>query len=172
MKSLRSGESGGVPATVEACQNGIQISVIKLSEPDLLEVCITKLISDVCLACGTEWPGHVQVSALDRILEKYWFLNLEEIAYVFRKASDGEYGKVFGQLKVSDLLGWLHDYDIGERMDWVRANNNRFRESEGDAFRELERKEALDLRKKSKEMEKKFRAAKEAKQKVDGQKSA
>lgn len=44
------------------------------------------------------------------ILERYYFMSMVEIAFVFKKAKTGEYGRINYALNMPDVLGWFDKY--------------------------------------------------------------
>ncbi len=41
------------------------------------------------------------------LIEKYWYLRLEEFVYVFKRAKLGKYGQLFDRLDVTVISGWV-----------------------------------------------------------------
>lgn len=44
------------------------------------------------------------------IQAQHYYLNMVEVAYVFRRAKRGEYGKLYGALNMVDILDWFSQY--------------------------------------------------------------
>tara|TARA_R110000764_G_scaffold4073_3_gene16839 strand:- start:71 stop:631 length:561 start_codon:yes stop_codon:yes gene_type:complete len=49
------------------------------------------------------------------LMSLYYYLGMEDIFLVFRKAKRGEYGKIYGSLSMIDIFEWFNKYDQ-ERM--------------------------------------------------------
>ena len=158
-----------IPRTIEEAKSGLQVSTLKVHNAALAELSITKLVNDTSLMCGSEWPGAIIVSTIDRIISQYWVLKIEELAYIFQSGAQGFYGKIYGSFKPSDLLDWIRQYDTGERVEYFQRLNGTYKEPYEKYFQELEEKEAQDLRQETKQMTKKFEAAAKAKRKIDNE---
>lgn len=50
------------------------------------------------------------------LIEKFWYLRLEECMYVFKQAKLGKYGQLFDRLDITIISGWLDTYDRTERL--------------------------------------------------------
>lgn len=60
---------------------------------------------------------------VSRILSNYWWMKLEELAYVFNKGKEGHYGKIFGIISPKVISDWIKEYDLNERdMQIVDVN--------------------------------------------------
>jgi hypothetical protein len=155
-----------VPSTVKEAQEGVAISVINRHNPALLELSIGVLLEDLARSFNAQWSDRIMLSIVDRITNKYWYFKIEEIAFVFSNAIDGIYGKVYGQIQISTVMEWLHEYDVNERLYYHESRNNIHKESAGRYFEEKEHKDYVDIRNQTKEMEKKYIASRDAKMKV------
>jgi len=51
-----------------------------------------------------------------KIYAKYYYLSFDEIMYVFDKGSSGQYGKIYDRIDEEIIMGWLSNYDTGERL--------------------------------------------------------
>jgi hypothetical protein len=155
-----------VPATVSQAVNGVSVSRIKKEDPKGLKIVLGKLISELMVVYGIDF-GKPQIDiVINQIITKYWYLKLEEIAYIFQKAISGQI-KVYGALKVADILGWINDYDVNDRQLHVETEGSVHKEST-DYFREQEHKESVEFQNKRKKLVQQFSAAADAKKEVDG----
>jgi hypothetical protein len=50
------------------------------------------------------------------IVSEFYYLSMVEVAFIFRKAKRGEFGKLFGALNIVDILTWFRTYSE-ERSD-------------------------------------------------------
>jgi hypothetical protein len=88
------------------------------------------------------------------IISEFYYLNVVEIAFVFRRAKRGEFGKLFGVLNIVDVLSWFRTYaeertqlHINKQLE-TRHNDHSQRSEER---REWERHERLINKNKSQE---------------------
>lgn len=72
------------------------------------------------------------------ILSTYYYLNMVEIAFIFRKAKRGEYGKMYGALSMVDILSWFAAY--GEERAILHMNNQVSTRHNDHSMRSEERK--------------------------------
>lgn len=158
-----------VPNTVEKAQNGLQLSVIKRHNSALVSLAIVKLLTDACQMFGIEWNGEIMVKTADMITEKYWHLNIEEVAMVLTNGSLGKYGKVYGNFKPMDVMEWIGQYDDNERLSYHVTRNTAQNESHEKYFREVEMKEAKKANALVKQNIERLQAQKEAKKIVENQ---
>lgn len=68
-------------------------------------------ICDVCdfFNVGKTMTDTQVAFTIDLIIERYWYLKLEEIKYCFRRAMGAE--RLFDRLDGNIILGWLQAYD-------------------------------------------------------------
>jgi len=57
------------------------------------------------------------------IYEKYYYLKVPEIAYVFISAKQGKYGEMYGAINGAKVLGWFNSYD-DERVLAIEEENS------------------------------------------------
>jgi hypothetical protein len=73
------------------------------------------------------------------IMSIYFYLSIEDIFLVFRKAKRGEFGKVFGSLGMIDIFEWFKKYDEERTKSYIQSstknvsNDNSKRSSEKDS---------------------------------------
>tara|TARA_R110000751_G_scaffold102728_1_gene197748 strand:- start:118 stop:657 length:540 start_codon:yes stop_codon:yes gene_type:complete len=72
------------------------------------------------------------------ILTTYYYLNMVEIAFIFRKAKRGEFGKMYGALSMVDILTWFAQY--GEERSGLYMNNQLANRFNDDSMRSEDRK--------------------------------
>lgn len=72
------------------------------------------------------------------ILSSYYYLNMVEIAFIFRKAKRGEYGKMYGALSMVDILSWFAQY--GEERANLFMNKQLAKRHNDDSMRSEDRK--------------------------------
>jgi hypothetical protein len=68
-------------------------------------------------------PAQIAETA-EIILEKFYFMRLDEIKLCFRRAKAGDYGELYNRLDGSVIIGWLNLYDRQRSEVVVKANKN------------------------------------------------
>lgn len=56
------------------------------------------------------------------IMSNYYYLKMEDIYLIFRKAKMGEYGKLFSSLSMIDIFTWFSTYDAQRTEIFVNEN--------------------------------------------------
>jgi hypothetical protein len=109
-----------------AISTGTQISTFRRNDEPMLKMGIQMMIEDVISFHGA--LGKIQEFEIEnlvaRILANYWWMKLEEIAYVFNKGKEGHYGKIYGTISTKTIYEWVQAYDTQER-DHNRVFYNR-----------------------------------------------
>lgn len=106
----------------------------------------------------------------EEIVETWWMLRIDEVAYAIRQGVAGKYGAAYGKFDAETLATWLEKYDTIERLDHIHIINSAQRkqiqdeEKETgnvlDGYRRLQEtyqstgKDALTLQKEQREQEK------------------
>jgi hypothetical protein len=147
---------------------GDQVSLLKKENETLLDLCVMRLLKDVCMLCDANWNDTVIEMCISNLKERYWHYKIDEIALILHKGAMAGYGKIYGQLKISDILNWFTEYDK-EKAIFCELEATRHKEINDNYFREIEKKEQAEQRKLEKTLVRKFEAAKVAKRKVDGE---
>lgn len=60
---------------------------------------------------------------VDFILQEFEELTLEEILYVFQLIKKGKFGKLYERLTGMEILQFLREYSIEDRMDFIEHMN-------------------------------------------------
>jgi len=138
-----------IPDSVSEATKGIQISAFKPNEEDraALQIVLINLVTDT-----VDYFGGMETSQVNMVIStikaKYWFMKIDEIAMVFNRARMGMV-KTYGKVKPVDMLAWLHEYDIGERLSYCEAEATKHKETSGTYFIEAEsidrKKDAIQL---------------------------
>lgn len=86
-------------------------------------------------------PTPIQISMMaEEIVENWWMLRLDEIAYALRQGAAGMYGTAYGKFDKQTLIVWLQTYDTQERMaqvEWVNAQQKKQFETEGNSTQDV-----------------------------------
>lgn len=101
-----------------AISQGTQISFLKRNNEAFVKTSIHLLVEDVLNHYATS-DKVVMTGIIPRIVQsilaKYWWMKMEEIAYVFNKGKNGEYGRSNKNISQDVIMDWLHQYDVNER---------------------------------------------------------
>lgn len=114
----------------EAISKGSQISFLKANSEAFVKSAIHLLVEDVLK--HYESLGKVSDGFTPRLVQvvlgKYWWMKLEEIAYVFNKGKNGEYGRSNKNISSDTILDWLKQYELNERDEEMIAYNRKLQE--------------------------------------------
>jgi hypothetical protein len=112
---------------------GTQLSVIRKADPETAEDAIVDLISNLQSVLNvTNRMSGIQIAqaALD-ILHGWPFLKIEELAYVFKNARLGVYGKTFNRLDIQIIGEWINAYDHSEeKAAYLERQASAFKQAE------------------------------------------
>lgn len=112
-----------------SCEKAIQgtaISLIKKSDKQSFDYIFGKLL----VLCADSITvnnkfGLAQIPAYrEAIFKKYYFLTIDEIAYVLKNGIIGAYKKEYNKLDLETLMTWFEIYDTLERMEWLDKRNH------------------------------------------------
>lgn len=93
---------------------------------------IEKLIAMLSLSLniGKNLEPHQLAPLAKEIYHKYYFYSIDEIALVFRKGAQGEFGKLFDKLDRSTIMEWFTIYDTRDRMPIVENHRTQQEEAQ------------------------------------------
>jgi len=157
-----------VPATIEQAVKGPQLSAIKKTDEALLDLALMRLLQDLCMLCDVQWSENMILMAIENIKARYWSYKLDEVAMILHNGSMGAYGKLYGSLKILDLLNWFKQYDEDKAV-YCETESLKHKEINDNYFRELEKKEQIKQRAITQDLVMKYQASKDAKRKIDGE---
>ena len=110
-----------------------QLSGLKRDFPKQIGVLIITMISE--LQSSVNLSGNaVKMSSeqtskcASAIMEEFWMLRPEEVLYVFKQALTGKYGANFNRLDCMTMCGWIREYELNERLSFVRNQNKTLKE--------------------------------------------
>jgi len=138
-----------VPKKVEDAVKGASVSLLLKNDPKAFKLALSLLIEKTLMDFGQEFNEHQLYSAVEKICIKYWFLKIDELAFVLNKATLGEYGQVYGKVTVVTIMSWLHKYDVEERITYIRTKNSTYKET-ADSNRsseQLDKNDTADFKK-------------------------
>lgn len=101
----------------EKAIQGTQVSKFRRIDEAMLKTVIHLMVEDVFAAFGaSEKVSTAEVKRItSKILTSYWWLKIEELAYVFNKGKRMEYGKVYPIPTEANFYDWINQYDQSER---------------------------------------------------------
>lgn len=65
---------------------------------------------------------------IEGILKQYYYLSIEELAYVFNNGITGSYVMPYNKLDSSVVFDWIHRYDSKERISIAERRDNKRKE--------------------------------------------
>tara|TARA_R110000744_G_scaffold87868_1_gene171462 strand:+ start:3021 stop:3578 length:558 start_codon:yes stop_codon:yes gene_type:complete len=89
--------------------SGLSNTVGKDSLHALIEIHIWNLNSTMNLQNKLNEAQVMEIAV--EIISMYYYLTMEDIYLIFRKAKRGEFGKVYGSLSMIDIFEWFTKYD-------------------------------------------------------------
>jgi len=110
---------------------GTQISVLRREAKGVLVAAVVMLIEDITRFFKTKTSfGNEEdvVSVAESIIDRFWYLKLEELAIIFDRAKNMRYGKVYDRLDEATITEWIVRYEEGEREQWLYDSNNRLKD--------------------------------------------
>ncbi len=112
--------------TCEKAIEGAPLSVIKKIDQEFYARTMYQLFA--LLSDSINVANKFSMSAipmyLQAIFSRYYYLTVDEVAYVFKKGILGDYEKKYNKLDLETLMKWFEIYDTTERMDWIEKRNH------------------------------------------------
>lgn len=111
-------------------EHPIQLSELKRTEPAKITAVLVKFIEGTIDWFGykkEEMPDSRIIMLVNSIMEKYYYLSIEDVCLCFKKGrEDASYDKFYGRLDCSVFLKWFAKYDK-ERESALQSHpsNNR-----------------------------------------------
>lgn len=100
-----------LPDAIQADPNGISFYSKHLGEDTILAVIELHLVSLNASVNVNNPLSKMQIKEIAiEIMAMYYYLNMVEIQYVFRRAKRGEYGQLYGSLSMVNILSWFSQY--------------------------------------------------------------
>lgn len=133
MMPLIQGRSEIFSKTVESLSvkdiisKGSQISLLKAADSPFVELVLRLLVQDII----THYNASERVSEdyskriVNNLIEKFWWIRVEEIAYVFNRAKNGAYGKVYGVPSEHTFFEWFREYELNDRENEILSINRK-----------------------------------------------
>ena len=137
-----------IPNSIQKCiDTGMQVSSLRKIDEK-------KTISIVAIFINTvneNYNGNINLEMCSRqICSVFWYMKIEEIAFVIKNGIIGKYGKVYGSINISDVMGWLTGYDIEERASHCSTHGEKYKERNENVFREMQLRDIKSVQENSK----------------------
>ena len=102
----------------KALENPYQLSSLRKTQEESLVNAMCMLLSGLAksINVGKNLDTLQTYETATLLIEKFWYLRLEECMYVFKQAKLGKYGQLFDRLDITIISGWLDTYDSTERL--------------------------------------------------------
>jgi len=101
----------GIQDAIDHDENGLSVYVKKLGYDTVSAVVELHLVAlNQSINVGQLLTVYQIKEIAIEILATFYYLNLVEIAFIFRKIKRGDYGKLYGALNMVDLLGFFSLY--------------------------------------------------------------
>lgn len=111
------------------CENSIDsvsLALVKKSNPIVWKISIYALLNDLNekVKVDKKFTESETPFILDAIQKSYWYLTLEEIAYVFKNIIIGRFKKPYNKLDIETVLDAIHEYDSKERLNLIEKRDH------------------------------------------------
>ncbi len=112
-----------------SCEKAIQgtaVSLIRKNDKQSFDYIFGKLLSLLAdsITVNNKF-GLAQIPMYrEAIFKKYYFLTIDEIAYVFKNLIMGVYKKEYNKLDLETIMNAFEIYDTTERMEWLDKRNH------------------------------------------------
>lgn len=139
----------GLPATAAESQNP-PLSRLKRQDPFGLSMAIIMAIRELDLFFRQENPlteEHLAMMA-EATLASYWHLTMDEIFHICRMAKQGAPGytrPLRSRFDPEDWMGWLAQYDTGDRARHIEERNKRLKDENLKQLGEWEKTKLLAM---------------------------
>ena len=125
IKAFKSGGSNltkfQASLTCATAIEGISISLTKKVHPEALEAVTDVLMVNMFkyVTVGKTFEPEMMPLIQQAVFKKYYYLTIEEYAYVLRCGASGDYGKIYDRIDLPVIMGWFEFYDTKERTPLV-----------------------------------------------------
>jgi hypothetical protein len=113
--------------TLSTAINGMQLSALKCENEGQVLKAVKNLILALCESLNVTSMNDYQVLEASMLLtEKYYFLKIEELIYIFKNAKLGRYGKSFNRIDIQVIGEWIDKYlTSDERAEYFEIENTK-----------------------------------------------
>lgn len=111
--------------TISEATKGAQISALKTEcTKGVLESSVVALLSQLKMFVKINVDDEWLFDWAEIILKDFWFFKFDELILALK---EGATKKQYGEVLLSDVIGWLNDYDK-KRMNYHENRNREFKE--------------------------------------------
>lgn len=112
--------------TCEKAIESVPVSVIKKLDPMVFQFSFDMLLSILWDNVSVNQKFSIgQIPMIrEAIFTRYYFLTIDEVAYVLKNGTIGKYKKEYNKLDLETLMIWFEIYDTSERMEWLDKRNH------------------------------------------------
>lgn len=121
--------------TLPKAVEGLQISKLKAESKSELVQALNNLVFNTSKSLNiTNTLNEIQILEISMmVIEKYWFLKLDELVLIFKKAKTGEFGKMYNRLDIQIICEWIETYlKSEERAVYFEKKNTEHKKKEID----------------------------------------
>jgi hypothetical protein len=116
--------------TVTKAIEGDQLSTLrKVNENEIFKAIAIMLKElEMSLNLTTKLSEYQVIEIPILVCQKYFYLKLDELILIFRKAKTGDYGKVFNRLDIQIICEWIEAYIVSdERTSYFEKVNTEYK---------------------------------------------
>ena len=111
--------------TIQEATKGAQISALrKECQRGVLESSVVALLSELKMFVKINVSDEWLFDWAEIILKDFWFFKFDELILALK---EGATQKQYGEVLLSDVIGWLNDYDK-KRLDYHENRNQNYKE--------------------------------------------
>jgi len=112
--------------TCEKAIMSVPVSVIKKNEPMAFQFAFDTLLSILWDNVSVNQKFAVgQIPMIrEAVFTRYYFLTIDEVAYVLKNLIIGKYKKEYNKLDLETIMNAFEIYDTSERMEWLDKRNH------------------------------------------------
>lgn len=91
----------------------MQLSSLRREQGDVaVEAIIAKLLNELCKYVSNNLETADIAMYAKMIHKKYWYFKIDDLVLCFKNGMNGDYGKIYGNLKFDTLADWFSKYDF------------------------------------------------------------
>lgn len=133
-------------------EQGSSIAKLRKSNPAELLTMLTKAIINTyqIVQVKRKFPESFCDRIAERIMDKYWYLKMEEIHVILENGMFGEYGTFYESFGPNTIFEWIESYEKSEEVQSYINKKNTQHKSEESSGRNISILEAPQFREKLK----------------------
>lgn len=116
-----------------------EVEALSVQKKNFSEDTILAMIELHLVALNQAMNVHEKLSPMQmteisiEIIENYYFMTMVEIAYVFKRAKSGHYGKISYSLNMPDVLQWFEKYAEERCQHFMQRSDSKGAEAKQNA---------------------------------------